>query len=363
MSQIIADRRALHRIPELDNRLPRTMEYLRIALKDLRCTLSSPVPGSLYAWFDNGADAAIAFRADADALPVQEATGAEYASQIPGQMHACGHDGHMAILLELARRLDQIHTDRNFLLIFQPAEETTGGARDICESGIFEGKNIQAIFGLHLWPGLEKGKIASRKNELMARSCELTAEITGRSSHIAKAEEGLDALLAGVDFVKGMQAIKAELPPEDVHVLGFGKMTSGTVRNAVSAHTRLEGTLRTYRDEIFFGILERLKRLAEEIAAKSGCRVEVTHSQGYPAVMNPPEICEKVKKAGMDYIELDCPYMTTEDFSWYQQTLPGMFFFLGLGPAPALHAADFDFDEGVLSAGAEFFEKLALNYR
>ena len=363
MNQITADRRALHRIPELDRNLPRTMEYLRGALEGLRCTLSSPVPGSLCAWFDNGADSALAFRSDADALPVQETTGAAYASQIPGQMHACGHDGHMAILLELARRLDQIHTDRNFLLIFQPAEETTGGARDICESGVFDGKNIQAVFGLHLWPGLEKGQIASRRNELMARSCELTVEITGRSCHIARAEEGLDALLAGVEFVGGVQQIKAGLPENAFHVLGFGRMESGSVRNAVSAHTRLEGTLRAFQDALFFGTLDRLKRLAEEIAARTGCRVELTHSQGYPAVMNPPEICDRVRSVGVDYAELARPAMTTEDFSWYQQVLPGMFFFLGTGTGPALHAADFDFDEGVLAAGADLFEKLALNYR
>ena len=363
MNQIAADRRALHRIPELDRNLPRTMEYLKNALKGLRCEISSPIPGSLCAWFDNGADATIAFRSDADALPVAELTGKEYASEIPGQMHACGHDGHMAMLLELARRLDGMRTDRNFLLIFQPAEETTGGAKDICESGIFDGKNIQAIFGMHIWPGLEKGVVYSRENELMARSCELTVEIKGKSCHIAKAHEGLDALLAGVEFTRRMAEFEKSLP-ENVHrVLRFGKMVSGSVRNAISDFTRMEGSLRTFQDEVFYEIHDRLKRLAEEIAGETGCDVHVHTSQGYPAVINPPEICARVKECGIEYTDVPLPAMTTEDFSWYQRHLPGMFFFLGVGDTPALHNGKFDFDESALTSGADFLEKLALNYR
>ena len=363
MQQIIADRRALHRIPELDRQLDQTMACLADRLRPLRCALTSPIPGSLCACFDNGAENTLAFRSDADALPVQEETGLPFASIHPGRMHACGHDGHMAMLLELARRLNDMYTDRNFLLIFQPAEETTGGAKEICDSGVFDGKNIQAIFGMHLWPDLPAGQVASRTNELMARSCELTVEITGRSCHIARAEEGLDALLAGVEFVKGTREIDASFPPEIIRVVRFGKMESGSVRNAVSDHTRLLGTLRTFQDEIFFEILERLKRLAEEVSGTSGCKVEITTSQGYPAVMNPPEIANRVRAAGIDYPELPRPAMTTEDFAWYQRYLPGMFFFLGTGDTPALHNGNFNFDETILEAGADFFEKLALRYR
>jgi len=363
MQQIIADRRSLHRIPELDRSLNRTMEYLRNALTGLRCTLSSPIPGSLCAWFDNGAEAAIAFRSDADALPTTEATGLDFASKIPGQMHACGHDGHMAMLLELARRLDKLPADRNFLLIFQPAEETTGGAKDICESGIFEGRNIQAVFGMHIWPDLPAGVIAARENEMMARSCELTVEITGKSSHIARAEEGLDALLAGVEFARRMAEYEKSLPPDIFRVLRFGKMTSGSVRNAVSDFTRMEGSLRAFQDDVFYAMLDKLKRMAEEIAAETGCKVHVHTSQGYPAVMNPPEICARLKACGIEYSEIPRPAMTTEDFSWYQKYLPGMFFFLGAGPAPALHNSSFNFDEAILETGANFLEKIALNFR
>ena len=169
--QIYADRHALHRIPELDKELPETMAYLRRSLEGLPCFLLSPAEGSLCAFFDFGADCAVAFRADADALPIQEKTGAEYASVHPGKMHACGHDGHMAILLELARRLSKKESlPHNVLLVFQSAEETTGGAKDLCDTGVFDQYHVKAIFGLHLWPGLPSGRIASRKNELMARS-------------------------------------------------------------------------------------------------------------------------------------------------------------------------------------------------
>ena len=171
--QITEYRRALHRIPELDRDLPETLAYLTKQLSPLGCTLSSPIPGSLCAFFEFGHQEAIAFRSDADALPIQENTGLPFASVHPGVMHACGHDGHMAMLLDLAAWLaEQTDMPHNVLLVFQPAEETTGGARDLCESGVLERFHVREIFGMHLWPDLPAGVIASRKNELMSRSCD-----------------------------------------------------------------------------------------------------------------------------------------------------------------------------------------------
>ena len=143
--QIIEDRRALHRIPELDKELPNTIAYLRTALESLKCRVFSPMPGALCAFFDFGAKEAIAFRAEADALPITERTGVSYASRHLGRMHACGHDGHMAILLELARRLSEKKSlPHNVLLIFQPAEESPGGARIICDTGVLEQYKVTA---------------------------------------------------------------------------------------------------------------------------------------------------------------------------------------------------------------------------
>ncbi len=357
--QLFEDRRALHRIPELEWELPETMAYLQGALSGLNCQVLEPLPGALAAWFDFGAGDAIAFRADADALPITEATGAEYASAHPGKMHACGHDGHMAILLELARRLSgKKHLKHNVLLVFQPAEETTGGAKDICDTGIFEAYSVKAIFGLHLWPGLGPGVVYSRETELMARSCEVNVDIYGKSAHIAKAAQGVDALAAGVAFYSRAMEMEAALPDSVFRLLKFGKLESGTIRNALSAHTHMEGSLRAFQDDVFEGLQQGLARIGREVEAAFGCRVEVQMNNGYPAVMNPSKLYREVR-ALVPFRELDGPSMTAEDFAWYQRYLSGLFFFLGLGDVPALHAANFDFDESILINGADFFEAIA----
>ncbi len=360
--QIIEDRRALHAIPELDRELPKTLDYLRLKLAFLSCQVFSPVEGALCAWFDFGADSAIAFRSDADALPVTENTGLAFSSRHPGRMHACGHDGHMAILLELARRLSGKKLSKNVLLIFQPAEETTGGAQDICRSGIFKKYRVEAVFGLHLWPGLPEGVVASREDEMLSRSCEVTVEIRGKAAHIAKAHEGVDAMAAGVEFYTRAYAMEAELPKDVYRLLKFGKMESGAVRNAISGYTRLEGSLRTFRDEVFHTMRSGLVTIAKDIEDTTGCAVSIHMNDGYPAVMNPPELYHKVK-GWVDFQELEDPSMITEDFSWYQRRLPGMFFFLGTGDTPPLHADNFDFNEEILTKGADFFEKLAYSYK
>lgn len=360
---IVEDRRALHQIPELDKELPQTLAYLKAALEGLGCGVFSPMAGSLCAWFDFGAEKAIAFRADMDALPVVEATGAAYASCHPGKMHACGHDGHMAVLLELARRLDgKKALKHNVLLVFQPAEETTGGAKDLCETGIFQQYAVEAVFGLHLWPGLEAGTVASRKMELMSRSCEVKVDITGKAAHIAKAEEAVDALAAGVAFYRKAMALEKALPPDVFRVLNFGRMESGTVCNVISGYTRLEGSLRAFQDQVFYGLREGLLEAGRQVEAETGCAVAIHMSEGYPAVMNPAPLYEKIR-AIVPFRELEKPSMTAEDFSWYQRYLPGMFFFLGTGDTPALHAANFDFDERILEKGVELFERIAENYQ
>ena len=361
--QIIEDRRALHRIPELAWDLPETMAYLKNALSGLNCQVLEPLPGALCAWFDFGRDSAIAFRADADALPITERTGAEYASTHPGNMHACGHDGHMAIALELARRLSEKKTlPNNVLLIFQPGEETPGGAKAICDTGIFETYQVKAVFGLHLWPGLEAGRMFTRENELMSHASEVTVDVYGKSSHLARAECGIDALAASVELYRGVRAAEGALPAGIYRLLNFGKFHSGTARNAVAEHTHLEGSLRAFQDEVFDGLKEKLYTIAADVEKQFGCTVKIHMSEGYPAVMNPPELCRKLAEY-MDFGWLDVPTMTSEDFSWYQRQVPGVFFFLGLGDVPALHTDNFHFDESILLKGADFFEKLAENFQ
>ncbi len=361
--QIFEDRHALHRIPELDRDLPKTMAYLKASLEPLGCRVFEPIPSALCAWFDFGAKEAIAFRSDADALPIAERTRLSFASQHPGKMHACGHDGHMAILLELARRLDRMEKlPHNVLLILQPAEETTGGARDICKTNIFKKYAVQAIFALHLWPGLPAGMIASRANEMMARSCEVKVDVYGKSAHIAKAEEGVDALAAGAAFYHRCMTMEAAMPKKVFRLLKFGKFQSGTVCNALSDHTHMEGSLRAFQDDVFYTLRAGIVSIGKEIERSTGCTVNIDMSDGYPAVMNPMELYKRVKKA-VGFFDLEKPSMIAEDFSWYQRTVPGMFFFLGAGDAPALHADDFNYDEEILLKGVAFFQSLAEEFR
>ena len=361
--KIIEDRRALHRIPELDRALPETLAYLKKELSKLRCMVFAPVEGALCAYFDFGNQEALAFRADADALPIMENTGLDFASVHPGKMHACGHDGHMAIALELARRVSKKEKlPYNVLIVFQPAEETTGGARDLVQTGVFEKGRVVAIFGLHLWPGLPKGVIASRKNELMARSCEVKVDIFGKSAHIARAKEGKDALAAGVEFYCRAMEMEKNMPKLIFRLLKFGKFQSGQVCNALSDYTHMEGSLRCFQDAYFEQMQQDLRKIAAQVRAKTGCRVRLEMNEGYPAVMNPPELYDRVRRC-VEFEELKMPAMTAEDFSWYQRSLPGMFFFLGIGDTPPLHADNFDFDETVLEKGADFFEQLLENLK
>ena len=361
--QIIDDRRALHAIPELEKDLPKTLDYIRLKLAFLSCQVFSPSEGSLCAWFDFGANSAIAFRSDMDALPVTEKTGAPYASQHPGKMHACGHDGHMAMLLELARRLNgRKDMRKNVLLVFQCAEETPGGAKDICDSGVFKKYKVEAIFGVHLWPGIEKGVIASRKNEMLSRICDVTVTVTGKAAHVGKASEGLDAMAAVVEFYNRVTAMEKELPAEILRLLKFGKIQAGAARNVIADQARMEGTLRCFQDDLFHNMRAFLVTLAKELEDSTGCTVDIHMTDGYPTVTNDPELFDKVC-AMVPVQQLAEPLMISEDFSWYQRFVPGVFFLLGIGDAPALHANTFDFDESVLLQGVEFYEELIRQYK
>ena len=364
-STVTAHRRALHRIPELDDQLPETLRYLRSQLEALPCRISSPIPGSLCAFFDAGQPETAAFRANLDALPVQEATGLPFASCHPGQMHACGHDGHAAMALALSERLPALlpRLRRNVLVIFQPAEETTGGAGRLCQTGLLEQLRVTRIFGLHLWPGLPTGQIFTRPGALMARANEVTVRVTGQSVHLSRAQQGRDAMLAGIEYLHRAYAMVDALPPEEPRAFRFGKLVSGSVRNAISGSALLEGSLRTYREDTYRHCRSALESIGHQVAEESGCTVEVHLNEGYPAVWNHEALLAEISaKLGPEAPGLlEAPALAAEDFSFYQQRVPGVFFFLGTGSTPELHAPDFTFDdEAVLPKGAAFLERLAL---
>lgn len=243
LEEVTAFRRDLHTIPEVGFDVPKTMAYVHRVLDALPCDVFEPCKSTICAFFDCGSTRATAIRTDMDALPVAEKSNAAYASQHEGKMHACGHDGHMAMALGLARHI-AVHLDelpRSVLLVFQPAEETTGGARDVCESGVLERYNVDRIFGFHLWPDFPAGSVVSRSGALLAAASEATFTFHGRAAHIAKAASGADSLEAGARFLLGAYDYLEERRAEEPCLLKFGVLQSGQVRNALSPRTHLEG--------------------------------------------------------------------------------------------------------------------------
>ncbi len=362
LEKLTAHRRALHQIPELERRLPKTRAYLEQVLRALPCQLIFPGGDAVSAFFDAGREDVIAFRSDMDALPIPEKNALPFRSQHPNAMHACGHDGHMAVLLCLAEYIAAHLSSlpHNVLLVFQPAEETTGGAKEICQSGVLEQHHVSRIFGLHLWPSLPSGIIGTRSGPLMARSCELTVEVLGKSAHIARQAEGIDALYAAVAFITRAYQMASEFKPGEFRLLRFGKMESGTARNAVSAYARLEGTLRTFSDELHLGLAQNLSEIAHALETELGCQIAIHLSEGYPPVTNAPLLYEQVMRyLGPEHLfRLEEPTLITEDFSFYQQRVPGLFFFLGIGGQEPLHSDRFNFDERLLEPGLSLFQKL-----
>ncbi|MBQ8586463.1 MAG: amidohydrolase [Oscillospiraceae bacterium] len=349
---LIEHRRALHRLAEVGWELPETVAYLRSVLEKLPCKLFSPVPMALCAWFDFGKKDTVAFRADMDGLPIAESTGLPFASLHPGMMHACGHDGHMAIALALAEELaNRQDAESNVLLIFEPAEETVGGAKPICDTGLLKDYGVQAVYGLHLWPELPLHTIGSRPGAMMARSCELTVTVSGSSAHIARWQEAKDALYAASCLLQEFYALAKDQPC----LLRFGQLEAGQVRNAVADQACLKGTFRCFDDELYERLLGQMQELGRRITALTGCDIQIHCTTGYPPVTNDPALYARAKR--LLTIEEVAPTYITEDFSQYQREVPGVFFWLGTG-GTGLHDPAFDFDEAVLGTGLSLFLSL-----
>ena len=379
-------RRALHQIPEIDRDLPETKAYLMSVLQDLDCSLTFLCGSGICAFFDFGKDHAIAFRSDMDALPVEEDTGAAYSSRHPGFMHACGHDGHMSMVLTLGEYLDTLEDcPHNVLLIFQPAEETLGGAQEICESGILAERNVKAVFGIHMWPFLPAGVIGSRPGALMPRSAEINIDIKGKAAHGTSPYDGLDALFITTEYVQELYREHAKRPgavprfaegvgdisyepaadPDRRTVIHLGRMMSGYARNIVSDYSHLLGTIRAYDDDSFAELVELITGKLAEMEAKFGCATNFTRSEGYPPVINDKALYEAVLPLASalegGYEQMADPLMISEDFSFYGHYAPAVFFLLGTGTGISLHSTDFDFNESILVRGFELYKSLLLH--
>jgi hippurate hydrolase len=367
--KLIEYRRDLHRIPELDRDLPKTAKYIVDRLSTLPCEIISVSDGGFCALFKGGkaaADApASAFRTDMDALPITEENDVSYRSTHEGAMHACGHDGHMSIMLgfadEIAAGLNDL--DRNVMLVFQPAEETTGGAKDIAGSGVFAAHRVEKIFGLHLWPGFPTGSVVCRDGDFMASTMVLYVDVEGKSAHIGQYKKGIDALEAACRFIIRCYEIeKGEVSPEVRRLLRFGILRSGNANNIVADSAHIEGTLRTYADEVSSFLLARMDETAEGIGARTGAKLTIRHTDPYPAVVNPHGLFTEAKKAlvkdGFDFVELPDPLMIAEDFSWYQRMLPGLFLYIGTGMDTPLHSPGYQLDEDALVTGVLAYKTL-----
>lgn len=361
-------RRDLHKIPELGLKEYKTSAYIREKLTSFGIT-------ELETWLETGVVAvirgkgkkeAVAFRADMDALPVTEQTGCDFTSEHVGCMHACGHDGHVTVLLGFAKYLQE-HKDElenDVVLIFQPAEEGPGGAQLLVDAGLFEKHPVRCIIGCHIFPQVPQGKVACRKGAMMARNGEVDVHIYGESAHGAQPQLGHDAVLAAGAVITGLHTILSRnVSPLDSGVLTFGAIHGGEACNIIAKEVKLEGTMRAFSDEAYETMTKRVQEVASGIAAGYGCKGEAVFRHMYRVVDNDPKLVELLQEVAGDAYEETPPYMLAEDFSLYLQKVPGMFFFLGSGNEEkgyihSLHSAQFQFDEEILALGVETYAKL-----
>lgn len=356
-------REDLHQIPEIGFKEFKTQEYILNILKKCNCQIKNVNTGIL-CFFDNHKNKTLAFRSDMDALMIEEKNDIPYISKNKGYMHACGHDGHMAMLLGLALFLNEhFHEyDKNFLLIFQPSEEENCGAKTILATNFIEKYNVKALFGFHVWPNLEKGMVYTRANELMAKSAEVNIEIIGLAAHVANASKGIDSLLIGAKYLLEIYEMEAKLDKSIFRLLKCGKMESGTARNIISASTKLYITLRAYQNDVYDGLKKMLFDVAHKFEKETGAKFIFNINEGYEAVINDVNLVDKVNKLinlkEKKLYFLEKPVLQAEDFGCYTSHVPSVFFFLGLGQTAPLHNEHFDFDSSILEKGFEFYKML-----
>jgi amidohydrolase len=364
MNRIKATRRELHKIPETAFNEYKTHAYIKRTLEEIGFQPYTLLETDNIVFIDRGSKETIAFRSDIDGLPQNELTNHDFKSTIQGNMHACGHDGHMTMLLEFASYLKEHEQDLNVnvMLIFQPAEESIGGAKKLIEAGLFESHPVNKVFGIHVYPEIPEGIITSRPGFLMAQANEVTIEIHGKSAHGAMPHLGIDANhIASLWLTRVYEQTKTIQKDSQV-ILTFGKITGGTVKNIISEKTILEGTMRTYTFESFKRLSLMMQQTAEQLENQFKCDIDITVHDGYLPVYNDETLYNEFKSImkDFDYQELDAPLLIAEDFSFYQKEAPGIFFFIGVrneekGYTHSLHSSYFDFDEEALKTGIKAY--------
>ena len=366
LRQMTADRRALHKIPESGYDLPATRAYLSAQLSALSPDELAPCDEGIRAVFRARAPkrGAIALRADMDALKIAECASHDFVSEHPGMMHACGHDGHMAAMLMVARiaagRREAL--ERDVVLLFQPAEESLGGAKRMIDAGALRDPRVEEVYGMHIMPTLPLGTIGCRAGAMMAAVDTWEIEIEGRAAHGATPQLGSDAIMAMANFIVGAQAaLTRRIGPLEPAVLTVGSVASGEVYNVISERASLRGNLRTYDAGVSRRALAAVEDALSAVDRLYGTRSAMKVIQSYPAVVNDAACVARVRDcAGSAYQEIE-PVAISEDFSEFERCVPGAYFFCGCrdeAHAEQLHSPRFDFDERALLAGVNVFERL-----
>ncbi|HYD01445.1 MAG TPA: amidohydrolase [Phycisphaerales bacterium] len=377
-----AIRRDLHAHPEIAYQEKRTSQVVQRELRRLGIPFEAGRAGgtgvvahlAATSAADN-AKPAVGLRADMDALPITEATGLPYASTNPGFMHACGHDGHTTILLGAARVLKDLHRPRPITLVFQPAEEGGAGGKRLCDEGLIEGKiigpRIERMYGLHGWPEFDLGVIGTRPGPLLASTDEMKVVITGVPSHAAQPHYARDPIVAMAACISACQTVVSRnTSPFDSVVVSICLANGGTARNIIPREATFQATLRCLLQQTRDASRERLTAIVTHTAQAHGCTAEVSWHDGYPVTHNDPKLTDDFFSLadawlGKDRVtRVETPTMGGEDFSFYAQQVPAVFFCLGLKPKgkdryPYLHQPDFDFNDDAIPLGVEAFCRLA----
>ena len=361
-------RRDLHRIPEIGFELHQTHEYIKPLIEQTQPDELRVLAGAGFkaVYYAEGADRTIAFRADMDGMKNTEENRFRFRSRNKGVMHGCGHDGHMTILLLLARwiSLNRERLKCSVVLIFQPGEEGWGGARKMIDEGVLENPKIDRIYGLHLWPTVPKGKIGIRWSNLMAQTSDFEIKVHGKSAHASTPQMGIDAIVVAAELVTMVQTvITRDVDPHQDALLTLGKIQGGTSHNVIAEEVTISGTLRVFSNELYRTLSHKIAALMQGLETATGAQIDMDRKVRYPSVRNPRELVEQFYTVldSMDDTVLVEPVMAAEDFAEYQQEIPGLFFFLGVqeptGTAP-LHSSHFNFDERVLLTGVETFKRI-----
>ncbi|WGH78479.1 M20 aminoacylase family protein [Jannaschia ovalis] len=362
-------RRWLHRNPELQFDLPKTSGFVARKLREFgvdEIHEGIATSGIVAIIEGRGDGPTIGLRADMDALPIPEATGAEHASETPGKMHACGHDGHTTMLLGAAKYLAET---RNFsgrvALIFQPAEESGGGGEVMVQEGVLDRFGIGQVFGIHNAPGRPEGEFFVNPGPLLASVDEFNFTIRGLGGHAALPHETRDPVVAALGLGHALQTVvsRNHRATDDL-VLSITQIHAGSANNVVPAEALLSGTVRTFDDAVRDMAERRIRAIGDGIAATYDVEVELHYDRGYPPTINDPDRAGFAADVARDVVgdgKVDPDVMRemgAEDFAYMLQARPGAYLFLGAGEGAGLHHPEYDFNDRIAPIGASFFARL-----